>query len=101
MKFQLVLQLPKNTLKNFDELVSIEDHLISELGNAVVVDGHDLGKEEANLFILTNDPEATFLKAREALNSKYIKNMKAAFREIKGENYKPIWPLGLKVFILN
>ncbi len=99
MEYQLVIQFPAADLKDFDKLVSIEDMLIAGLGDLALVDGHDMGSGEANLFILGNDPQAIFKKVKEILDSKKkTSKMKAGFRKITEENYKPIWPVGLASF---
>jgi hypothetical protein len=59
MRYQLVLQFAANTVADYDALIAIERQLIETLGESSV-DGHDMGSSEANIFILTTDPQNTF-----------------------------------------
>ena len=43
MKYQLVLQWPARSIKDYDVLVEIEDALIADLSAESEVDGHDAG----------------------------------------------------------
>jgi hypothetical protein len=47
---------------DYDGLVDIEDRVIGCCGPDEEIDGHDLGQGEANILILTEDPERTVLK---------------------------------------
>jgi len=60
MKYQLVLQLPASSDIDFDSLVLIEDKLSESMGEKHIVDGHDFGSGEMNIFIHTDDPDAAF-----------------------------------------
>ncbi len=93
MKYQLVLQLPESYLKDFDALISLEDDLAEIMTENEDVDGHDIGSGEANIFIFTNEPRATFQRVRPTLvNLGYITNVTIAYRGVEGENYTVIWP---------
>ena len=63
MKYQLVLQFAVDSMEDFDRLVALEDGLIEELDEAAVVDGHDFGSGQFNIFILTDGPMPVFGKA--------------------------------------
>ena len=56
--FQLVLQFAPWSDRDFDDLVRLEEQLaaLTESGD---VDGHDLGSNEANIFVFTKNPTAT------------------------------------------
>jgi len=54
MKYQLVLQLPASSIRDYDEMVEIEEAIITDLGNFGKVDGHDVGSGEMNIFIFTD-----------------------------------------------
>ncbi len=60
MKYQLVLQFRGDTLADYDAMIALEDRLREELTHSANVDGHDCGAGEANIFIFTSDPKATF-----------------------------------------
>ena len=64
MTFQLVLQFNSDSLSDYDAMVTLEDELIQELGDAADVDGHDIGSGQTNIFIVTSDPESTFGRAK-------------------------------------
>jgi hypothetical protein len=55
----LVLQFAANPLRDYDELVALEEQLVAALGESEV-DGHDMGSGEANIFIVTSDAQKTF-----------------------------------------
>jgi hypothetical protein len=56
---QLVLQFPANSVRDYDDLVALEQQLAAELGENAV-DGHDMGSGEANIFILASDAQHAF-----------------------------------------
>ena len=99
MKYQLVLQFRGDSLADFDALIALEDRLIEELGDSEdVVDGHDCGSGESNIFIFTSDPTSTFQKVRQTLEREgRLQSVTAAYRAIYGENYTVIWPEGSQV----
>ncbi len=93
--YQLVLQFGGGALPNLDAIITLEDELIQELGDSADVDGHDFGSGEANLFIFTADPVATFERARPVLERRQqLQAVTAACREVESEDYKVIWPEG-------
>jgi hypothetical protein len=99
MKYQLVLQWPASSIKDYDEMIWVEEALISELGNLALVDGHDAGSGEVNIFLFTDDPNRAFLEIKRVLGSKdFLVGLKAAFRERTGSEYTIIWPPGLTTF---
>lgn len=98
MKYQLVLQFPEDMM-DFDELIIFENRLISIMKEAVV-DGHDIGSGEINIFLLTDDPKRIFGDVFNLLEKKYKENLKAGYREISKEEYEIIWPKKLLKFIV-
>lgn len=95
MRYQLVLQFRGDSLADYDQMIAIEDRLIEALGDSADVDGHDAGSGETNIFILTSDPAATFRQARPVLQSMdQLKGVRAAFRDVDGEQFTVIWPEG-------
>ena len=101
MKYQLVLQFTTNTLDSFDQLVALEEKLLDKLDNTAVVDGHDFGQSEFNVFILTDHPAAVFDKARQiVIDQRLQQGMRAAYRELTAENYVVLWPSTLVEFIV-
>ena len=85
MKYQLVLQFGASFLEDFDRLVALEDQLLMELGDIATVDGHDFGLGKFNIFILTDEPVASFSKAHQIITNQAIPNdMRSAYRELDG-----------------
>lgn len=50
MKYQLVLQWPASSIKDYDAMIEAENALIENLSAANDVDGHDVGSGEVNIF---------------------------------------------------
>ena len=95
MKYQLVLQFRGDSLSDYDTIVALEDELITELGDSTDVDGHDAGSGETNIFILTDDPVATFRRSLPVLErTQALHNAKAAYRPVAGDEYTVVWPEG-------
>jgi hypothetical protein len=102
MRYQLVLQWPSTVPKNdFDQLIEIEDVLIERLTEQNTVDGHDIGSGEMNVFILTDDPQSSFVEITALLEPhKMWSSMRAAYREIQDDQYTVLWPHHLTHFRL-
>ena len=100
MKAQLILQFkPAEDFDSYDRLIRFEEALVSVVGASAKVDGHDFGSGEMNIFILTEDPIATFALVQQTDESvRPSQAMKAAFRQIDGEDYVCLWPLELRQF---
>ncbi len=76
-------------------MVALEDELITELGDSADVDGHDAGSGETNIFILTDDPVATFQRSLRTLERRQtLRRVTAAYRLVEGEEYIVVWPEG-------
>jgi hypothetical protein len=99
MKYQLVLQWSGSSLKDYDEMIAIENKLIEKLSKGSEVDGHDAGSGEVNIFILTDDPELTFSEAKAILGSsdRWL-SVRVAYREVAKSHYIRLWPEDLAVF---
>lgn len=92
-EYQLVLQFRGDSLADFDAMVALEESLAEELGTSALVDGHDTGAGEVNIFIITSDPASTFEKIKNVLlNSDRLAVLTAAFRPVSGDNYTVLWP---------
>jgi len=94
MKYQLVLQFPTAEIEDFDRLLSIELQLITLLGDKHNVEGHDLGAEEMNIFIHTDDPNGAFDIVKNMLTPLELHTVKAVFREMNEGGYIVVWPEG-------
>jgi hypothetical protein len=99
MKFQLVLQLPASSIRDYDDLVELEDIVAKRLGSVGVVDGHDAGSGEMNIFILTDHPRTAFERIKSFLGtSDFMPDLRVAFREIDKEDFTILHPTGLTDF---
>jgi len=98
MKYQLILQWPTRWNWGFNRLVSMEEKLERRLGNFGVVDGHDMGSGEMNIFIDTDDPKAAFERAVLILGWWEKRNLKAGYRDFEEDEYTAIYPDGLDRF---
>jgi hypothetical protein len=100
MMAQLVLQFTNGEdLDSFDRLIRFEEELISVVGKTAKVDGHDFGSGEMNIFILTEDPVATFTLVRRTNESiRPSEEMRAAYQLIGREDYVCLWPPELSHF---
>lgn len=99
MKYQLVLQWPAGSIKNYDDLVEMEDALIANLSGSSRVDGHDAGAGEMNIFVITDRPRSTFDEAKAILASRESwRSVRAAYREVAKSDYTILWPEGLTEF---
>lgn len=93
MEYQLIIQFPAESLEDFDALIDLEERLIEAVGSTADIDGHDFGSGEANIFIFTSDPSATFDLLRDQLkHQNIIEKCKVAYRESDGEQYTVLWP---------
>ena len=101
MEYLLVLQLPSASPEDYDLLISLEEAIIDGIGDFGTVDGHDMGSGEMNIFLFTEDPTSAFerIKTIPAVTS-HISNMKVGYREIGEDEYTPIYPQGLKQFVV-
>jgi len=99
MKYQLVIQWSASTVRDFDRMVEVEDAIEQALPPGSVVDGHDAGSGEVNIFIHTDEPDRVFemLKATLA-DSDALDTARVAFREQTGSEYTTLWPEGLEGF---
>ena len=99
MRYQLVLQFTADMIADFDQLVALEEKLIEALEHSAIVDGHDFGKSEFNIFILTNEPAMVFDKAHRIIRDQRLQQgMRAAYREPPGESFMILWPTTLAEF---
>lgn len=90
MKYELHLQW-KNL--RFDNLIEIEDRLIEGLSSKAEVSGHEIGRDEADIFISTDDPQSTFGEAKTILVSLgRWEGVRAAFRQTSEDEYTVLWP---------
>ncbi len=99
MNYLLVLQFPCKSEKDLDLLIEMEDKLDACIESTSEVDGHDIGRDEMNLFIYSSEPTACFKQAKLLLcDMVAINTMKAAFRHLDSNEYTVLWPEELENF---
>jgi len=99
MKYQLVLQWPSASAADYDRLISLEEAIRDGLGDIDIVDGRDFGCGEMNIFIHTDNPKSALEKIKALLAvGKNMRELKAGYRDFEEDDYKPIYPKGLKSF---
>ncbi len=99
MKYQLVLQWPYSSKADYDRLTSLEETIRDGLGDIGIVDGHDYGSGEMNIFIHTDEPAMAFEKAKMLLDpGNDLDHMKAGYRDFDQEEYIAIFPQGIEDF---
>jgi hypothetical protein len=101
VKYQLVLQLPASSIRDYDALIELEDAIIKGLGHLGKVDGHDVGSGEMNIFILTDEPSFAFEHIKKILGTKdFMIDLKVAFRIIGKDDFTILHPADLVHFTI-
>lgn len=101
MKYQLVIQWPATSMKDYDALIEIEEVLIEKLSKMHEVDGHDIGAKEFNIFIQTDNPQSASNEVKTILSDSVYSDARAAYREISKSEYKILWPKSLTKFSID
>jgi hypothetical protein len=104
LRYQLVVQFPSEDDRDVEALHRLTD--LEERIDAVLpdesndmVDGHDMGSGEINIFIFTNTPGETFRRIRPLLGEHGPRaEYRAAYREVRGDSYTILWPEDLTEF---
>ncbi len=99
MKYQLVLQLPASSIKDYDAMIELEESIMRNVGNLGDVDGHDAGSGEMNIFILTEHPKLAFDRIKQLLGTRdFMPELKVAFRVIGKDEFTILHPADLTHF---
>jgi len=99
MKYQIVLQWPTVSEADLDRLISLEELIEDGLGDIGIVDGHDFGSGEMNVFVHTDNSKTAFEKIKTLLSiGENVRGMKAGYRDLEEDDYTAIHPEGLKQF---
>jgi|SRR5208282_2166389 len=99
MKYQLVLQLPSCSDADYDRLLLLQETIENGLGELGIVDGHDIGSGEMNIFIHTDEPMLAFERAQHLLSPRDdLRELKAGYRDFDEDEYIAIFPKGLDHF---
>lgn len=97
MRYQLVLQGDQRSLRDYDAMVKLEQKIEHALTEGDIVDGHDAGSGEWNVFLEVTDPISAWGRIVKMVEDG-LGNVRAAYREIGGETYTPLFPPGLSTF---
>jgi hypothetical protein len=82
-----------------DARIATEDRLLEKMSCHSIVDGHDLGSREMNLFVVTDDPNAFFAQVKEILRAQVYGHVcSARYRKADGSRYTILWPKHLTQF---
>jgi hypothetical protein len=93
--FQLVLQFRGASVEDLDELLTVEDALFEMLGEGEELAGHDVGARARNIFIDTEDPDATFRRLTPFLERADLLNaLTVAACPASEARYRMLWPPG-------
>lgn len=88
-------------MADYNALILFEDEISNLLDGTTTVDGHDFGSEEANIYIITEKPEADFKTIKTALGKRLEKRkIKIAYREIGTLKYTSLYPSGAEKFTI-
>lgn len=102
MNYQLVVQMIPDSSLGLEEMIGMEDRLIDLLGDMAEVDGHDIGAEEMNIFIVCNNPENVFNLVRVNLDTIGLPaNVRIGFRALDEETFKVLHPIGLQSLVVS
>jgi hypothetical protein len=98
-EYQLVFQLRGSSQLDFEEMLGLETELRSAIGDLGEVDGHDMGQDEMNIFVLTKSPIRCFESLRSLPGvARAMPRLKVAFRPLDSDDYEVLYPSGLYRF---
>ena len=92
MDYQLILQFLVSESTDFDELIDLETQLMVALAGRDIVDGHDFGSGEMNIFIHTDDPQDAFSRCKPLVPASLKQKLKAAYRRLSEDKYHWVYP---------
>lgn len=96
MKYQLVIQFPITENFDFDAIIGLETKLTFEMGEGYIIDGHDFGASNINLFIQTDQPEQGYEKVFDMLSTKLISTIQVAYRVNGSDEFIFLHPANCK-----
>ncbi|MEO8161575.1 MAG: hypothetical protein ABI588_09160 [Arenimonas sp.] len=95
MQYQLVFRFRKLAFEAADGMQALELALAGALAGTAQLDGHDTGKRDIDLFLLTADPGSTFRRSKPVLEKlALLDKVTVAHRLEGGARFTVLWPLG-------
>jgi hypothetical protein len=99
MKYQLVFQFEETAIPDHDSLLAFYDLLEAVLQPTSVLDGHDIGMGEFNLFVHTDEPQVVFEIVGQAIGTARPElPFASGYRHFDDDEYTPLWPRGSTKF---
>jgi hypothetical protein len=99
LEYQLVSQVRNVDAGDFERLLGWQKSLAECLTKSATIDGHDFGSGEFNIFIFTDNPEATFRTIQSCReNQTTTWPTAAAYRHTNRDDYIVLWPAGQERF---
>jgi hypothetical protein len=101
LKFQLVIQFEASTADEFSNFLELTEFVEAGLSDQeeTIVDGHDFGLGEFNIFIHTNQPQSIFELAAQLVDERKPGiSFAAGYRDFDEDHYTPLWPPNAKTF---
>ena len=99
MKYQFVLQWDAASISDFDSLMEAEEFLSENLSELHMVDGHDMGCGEFNIFVLTDAPKTAFSEIKDLWRvQENLASARIAYRKVLTDTFVVLWPHDLSEF---
>ncbi|MEO6816128.1 MAG: ABC transporter [Edaphobacter sp.] len=93
MTHQLVFQFEASTEQDFRSLVELSEAVREALPDSAILDGHDFGLGEFNIFIHTSDPESLFEPVCNTIAKVQPElAFSAGYRNFEEDRYTALWP---------
>lgn len=94
MQSQLILRFRSGSIESLEDLATFEQDLATLLGATAYVDGHEVGRGNTDVYLLTDNPTSTFRRAKPLLEQlQLLDKVVAAHRVVGGARFAVIWPL--------
>ncbi len=82
-------------------MIDLESRLIDGLSGDHLVDGHDVGSSEMNVFVHTSDPHLACSEVRHLMNEDEEEQAKIAVRPFESDEYTVLWPHDQNTFSIS
>ena len=86
---------------SLEKIAEIEEILEYDIGVGHEVDGHDFGNGQANIFLLTINPQKLFEEIMGLLDKSELVGAKIAYRQENKNEFTILWPSDAKHFEIN